>query len=471
MSSLKSPILRGNHYHESSKLVNDASEVVEIIQDRETRNFKLGIGLIVIAILSWVIGLELVNGVLKDDIYQKPLMFACISGSFFALNLIPDVVNFRKALTEPESLNDSALDQTIPLSLREEFILGGQIAIIYLLYNVAALLALQYTSASDETVLTSTTSIFTLIIGSFLKTDTLSVKKIVCVLISFSGVLLVNFSDLKSMNSDDDNKYVPKNPGLGNTLTLLGALMYAFYLTIMKVKVGVTNRRTNERRLFGFVGVFTIIMAPFLLWLAHYLRWEEFVFPPPNNTILYVVLINGLFSYISDFTTILALLLTSPLITSLSLTSSIPITIFIDYAVLYFTETNHQNTKNLTFYIIGICSILLSVVLININSTTENELIDEAIENALTDAIKNDEALSPLLSPIIHSRPPSAYSSPLLLFKRDGLKPSKFNLEGEALVNRNHRELYTVRDDRIMVYGGDNHVYHVKHIDDSPAET
>ena len=45
-----------------------------------------------IALATWIIGLELVNAVLKGDDYEKPWLFAVITGSCFSINLLPDII-------------------------------------------------------------------------------------------------------------------------------------------------------------------------------------------------------------------------------------------------------------------------------------------------------------------------------------------------------------------------------------------
>lgn len=478
---IKSPVLRGDDVALDSQLAEDPSDIVDIIHDSEAKKFRLGVLLIIVAIVTWMIGLELVNIVLKDDTYQKPILFAYITGSCFSLNLIPEVVFFFK----PRPIYESKYDnEPVQLSKREVLVLSFQISVIYLLYNMAALSCLKYTSASNQTVLSSTTSIFTLIIGSYLKIDSFSVRKVICTCVSFIGVLLVNFSQSKSTHTDETNHLVPKNPRLGNFLAICGALMYAFYLIIMKVKCGTGDKTTNERRLFGFVGIFTMIIGIPVLYLADVYGIEEFQFPPPKTSILVLILVNGVFSFISDFVTILALLLTSPLITSLCLTSSVPITIFIDFLVLHLSGGSKSNSPVSTrvMYFTGISSILVSVILINLNSSTENELIEQVIEETLEQSIRNDEVLSPVLSPILSARPHSSsnFGSPLIAFKKDSHKHvTNLSLEGEHLINRNHSNLYTVDADdhqdlnrsNLLVYGGNNHVYHVKHISNLESET
>ena len=68
------------------------------------------------------------------------------------------------------------------------------------------------------------------------------------------GVFMVSFSN----TSGGQGKFQPKNPVLGNTLALGAALMYGFYLLIMKFKCGTGDKTTNERRLFGYVGLITL---------------------------------------------------------------------------------------------------------------------------------------------------------------------------------------------------------------------
>ena len=99
-----------------------------------------------------------------------------------------------------------------------------QIAVIYYSYNVLGMSALKFTSALNQTVMGSTTSMFTLIIGVILKTETFTIKKALCVIGSCLGVFMVSFSN----TSGGQGKFQPKNPVLGNTLALGAALMYGF---------------------------------------------------------------------------------------------------------------------------------------------------------------------------------------------------------------------------------------------------
>ncbi|KAI5959460.1 hypothetical protein KGF57_002098 [Candida theae] len=378
---------------------SDPEQVVDFITQEEKRKYKAGIILLVISIVAWIVGLELVNGVLKSDEYRKPIFFAVITGSCFSFNLLYDLLELtRKPVSDenkPLLIADKQEEQESSiLSAKEVLIIAFQIATIYLFYNIFVMESLRFTSASNQTVIGSLTSVFTLLIGVLIKTERFSKIKVICVAVSCCGVFLVNLSSVGDQNGE--HKYTPKNPKLGNILALGGALFYAFYLLIMKFKCG-GAKTTNERRLFGFVGVMIFLMGVPVLYIADIMDVEKFELPS-NNTILFIVVLNGVLTVVSDYTSILAMLLTSPLVVSLTLTSSIPITIFIDYVVLIYTK-EPINTSSV--YILGILCIFVAVLLVNVNVASENTLIEEIIEDSLESAIHNDELMSPILSPLL----------------------------------------------------------------------
>ncbi|KAG7191995.1 uncharacterized protein KQ657_002602 [Scheffersomyces spartinae] len=511
--------------------------VLEIINDQETKNFRLGVLLIILALATWIGGLELINVVMKGGSFDKPFLISVVTGTCFSLNFLPDVFYYlkRRLWRHPNNktaviggenqlllFKDSTEDpweavvednfkhnQPIELTRFEVLTLALQIALIYYSYNISVMCSLRFTSASNQTVIGSTTSIFTLFIGVGMATDKFSFKKVVCVCVSSVGVFLVNISQSKvggNNNSGDNggNIFQPKNPSLGNFFALIGAFTYAIYLLIMKIKCGTGNKTTNERRLFGWVGVFSFLVGLPMLYIVDKIGLEPFELPPDAAT-GWLIITNGVFSVISDFATICAMLLTSPLVTSLSLTSCIPITIFIDYLIMSITGDGKTNLN--LVYLLGISSILISVILINVNVTSEHELIEDAIEEALEEAIKDDEILSPILSPLLGTSASASSSALTLKSPTEFLKkkfdanrglqfsprfnsitrpqspsPVPFLLSSEEDgTNPNHsKNLYTVENEEVenpdgnrtpdghrpayLVYSGGNHKYHVRQV-------
>ena len=127
---------------------------------------------------------------IEGDDYEKPWLFAVITGSCFSINLLPDII----LLKHWEVFGQTQIEEDLPLlqtkskknedvselTPREVFILAFQIAVIYYSYNVLGMSALKFTSALNQTVMGSTTSMFTLIIGVILKTETFTIKKALC---------------------------------------------------------------------------------------------------------------------------------------------------------------------------------------------------------------------------------------------------------------------------------------------------
>lgn len=508
----------------SSYIAADPSEVISYIQDQEKRNFRLGVVLILVAIITWLLGLELANAVLKGDAFNKPYLMAVITGGGFLLNLVPELVSFlilpfykptketkedvasdsdsfdeesdsdgdpeRNSLTDTVNSVDSsanenygsvddpsfdylekpdAFNEPTQLTRREFLTLSVQVALIYLIYNICIMLSLQYTSASNQTVLGATTSMFTLVIGLVLRVDSFTVKKCFCTCASLAGVLLINYSEAPP--ADPDNKYTPKNPRLGNLLALCGACCYAVYLLVMKMRCGTGQRATNERVLFGVVGLITLALGVPVLWAVDRAGIEPFDLPVGTDGAWIVALAGALFSVASDYITVLAMLLTSPLVASLSLTLAIPIAVFIDYV-------RGAGSGSSTMYGFGLVSILSSVVLINVNLTTaEVELAEDAVEVALEEAIVADEVLSPVLSPLLAAKSPRVrfleqLSPRNLPFSRPSDKNAaptplrevtSLSLAGE-LEEEEDLDLEEASEPAFMVYGGVNHMYQVRQL-------
>lgn len=391
---IRSPLLISKLLHlEEQNFSQNCINSIEIPSKTQARNFRWGLFFIILSIVTGVIGIELVNIVLKGDNYTKPWMFAFITGSCFSSLLFPDVLHTFMSkkyddLSSPElstllsnsnllfdykSLDelvneDQLSDIPIEMTKKEITVLSLQIAIIYYLYNVFVMVCLQFTSASNQAILGTTTSSFTLIIGTFLKIDHFTFKKGLCIIFSTIGILLINLSESNEKGNIESPIFKPKNPILGNALAICGALMYALYLIMMKVKYSIANKTTNKRRLFGFVGLFTFIIGIPILFLIDYFEVEKFEFPPPNKQIIILIIVNGLFSVISDYTAILAMLLTSPFFTSLAFTTSIPITITCDYAISRLYGTTPSSGSTLVYFL-GVISVLISLILLNIRIT------------------------------------------------------------------------------------------------------
>lgn len=371
--------------------LSDPEDVVDAINSVEISNYKLGVLLLIVLISTWIFGLEIINVVLKGDSYRKPWLLAVVTSSCFSLYLIPDAFYFFFPSKPPADLGD---DGRIELTGFQVFSLAAQVALVYFLFCLFGLGSLQFTSASNQTALGSCGSMFTLILCVIVGVETFSVSKFVCVSVSIVGVFLVNFGESAEEGSSGSNAF------LGNMMALLAALMYTTYFLLLRVNCG-DEHKTNERRLFGYVGAICLICGIPLLILVHLLGLEKFELPT-SNYVVFAILTNGVLAIISDYTSVLAMLLTSPLVSQLSFTSAIPITICIDFVTYYYSEDPEARQKDVSFaYVLGILLIFLSVILINLSISSENEHIEQVIHDSLEQAMSRDQTLSPVFSPVL----------------------------------------------------------------------
>ncbi|CCF57542.1 hypothetical protein KAFR_0C05510 [Kazachstania africana CBS 2517] len=387
------------------------------------KRWTLGLIMLAVVILLWVLSSFLINTIFEDNSYRKPFLITYINTAAFIFYLLPTLkkilINYHETgtfsihhqliiaeegenysaisshLEEQASRNLSPESPLIPknasqtihdnnhiltnistqrLSLKETIRLSAQFCILWFLANLATNASLAYTSVASQTILSSTSSFFTLFIGALCQVETLNHSKIVGSIISFGGIILVT-------HSDANHKHVPYKPGpgikdvtspfsgktsmlilFGNFLAIAGALFYGVYSTLLKLQVK-DEDRINMKIFFGFVGLFTLIFLWPSIILLHFLNIETFEIPR-DPRILCIVGLNCIITFISDFCWAKAMLLTSPLTVTVGLSITIPVAMFGDFIFKH---------KSMPFlYLIGASLILGSFYLINKSSGEDN---------------------------------------------------------------------------------------------------
>lgn len=160
------------------------------------------------------------------------------------------------------------------LGFRETAILSFEFCILWFLANYLSSACLQYTSVASVTILTSTSSVWTLVFGAIFGVETFSMRKLFGVLASLTGVALISMIDLSGKSDENRGSFPHKTPGqiaLGDTMAFMSAVLYGIYVTVMKRRVG-NEDKVNMQLFFGLVGVFNLS----LLWpLFFVLHWTE----------------------------------------------------------------------------------------------------------------------------------------------------------------------------------------------------
>ncbi|ODQ67632.1 hypothetical protein NADFUDRAFT_69425 [Nadsonia fulvescens var. elongata DSM 6958] len=371
--------------------VTGPSESICSIKEKNRRVRRWGIGLLFLGlvVLGWVMSGYLVNTLFEGGKYRKPYLVTYINTGMFSFYLIPTIYNYGKkqlGLIKKTELNISDIPvpdyEPVPsnasttkieneFTTKELAILSSQFCILWFLSNFFTNSSLAFTNVSSATILSCTSSFFTLIIGAICKVEQFTMAKFLVLCLSLIGIILLTKADKSSIRAFSmlfpihaTTPLTEENwPVIGNLMALGGALFYGIYTTLLKLKVG-DESRINIRMFLGFVGVFNIVLHAPVLVLFHYTGVEKFSMPPDSETWL-VLFINALSTLISDFLWVLAMLMTSPLVVTVGLGATIPLTMAGD--VLF---KHHVSSFNYFFGAFLVCISFLFV-----NQYDENEEI------------------------------------------------------------------------------------------------
>ncbi|KAL4222577.1 hypothetical protein ACF0H5_018616 [Mactra antiquata] len=209
-------------------------------------------------------------------------------------------------------------------SIKQVAKMAFMFSIIWFFANYSYQIALYDTEVGVVNVLSSTSSLFTLICAAIYPgsaADRFSLSKLVAVLVSISGVVMVSVSDLKFEDQ------IPT----GALWALSSAILYAVYL------VGLRRKVDHEDKLdiplfFGFVGLFTGLLLWPGFFILHYCKIETFQWPDGEQ--LLFILINGLVgTVLSEFLWLWGCFLTSSLIATSALSLVTPLSMIADVVI------------------------------------------------------------------------------------------------------------------------------------------
>ena len=171
------------------------------------------------------------------------------------------------------------------LTVRETAFLSLEFCLLWFIANYFVAACLTYTSVASSTILTSTSSIWTLIFGALIRVERFSLKKLVGVLASLAGIILISSVDLSGDNDDNRGSFPHKSQqqiAIGDSMAFFSAVMYGVYTVVMKKRIG-NEDRVNMPLFFGMVGMFNVVF----LWpgflVLHFTGVETFELPPTGK--------------------------------------------------------------------------------------------------------------------------------------------------------------------------------------------
>ncbi|CAI7615314.1 unnamed protein product [Penicillium crustosum] len=369
----------------------------------------LGIILLLVVVVLWTTSNFLGSTIFADKTYPKPFFVTYTNTSMFMMPLllivarrtwglwrlgklaqITSVKSFLNHLDshdpkdEEESMLRSGSDEedggrfsrerqdpaSGKLGLKATAKLSIQFCLLWA--NYFAMGCLQFTTVGSTTILTSTSGVWTMVFGALLRVEKFTMRKFMGVMASLIGIILISRVDLSKPDTGDatdggEGSFPHKSSGeiaLGDAMAAFSAILYGLYTVVMKKQVG-DESRVNMPLFFGLVGFFNIIFLWPGFFIMHWTGLEPFSLPETSR-VWSIILTNAFASFVSDIAWAYAMLLTTPLIVTVGLSMTIPLSL-IGQMVL-------QSQYSSPMYWVGAAIVFLSFLVVQHESKPQDDL-------------------------------------------------------------------------------------------------
>jgi solute carrier family 35, member F5 len=250
-----------------------------------------------------------------------------------------DEGNLASGRAEPLKRTHLALVPTATLAFK--------FCLLWFFANYFAMACLKYTTVASTTILTSTSSVWTLLIGALTRTEKFTWRKLAGVLASLFGIILISKIDIgnASDSASPDTTTTPADPALfarapssfpskttrelalGDTLALISAILYGLYTVMLKqTTISASPLELNMPLFFGLVGAWNIFLLLPFFPILHYTGIEPFALPSTAR-IWWILVLNSVSALASDLAWAYAMVLTSPLVVTVGLSLTIPLSL------------------------------------------------------------------------------------------------------------------------------------------------
>eukprot|EP00963_Diacronema_lutheri_P002894 scaffold227_cov394-Pavlova_lutheri.AAC.2 len=200
--------------------------------------------------------------------------------------------------------------------------------------------SLMSTSIGSNTILSSSSNMFTFLLAVLLIGEAFTVTKLASISTVIVGIIAVSVADSGPTRADGGNSMV------GDALCLLSALCYGLFTVVLRKELG-NDERVSMTFFFGCVGLFNLtFFLPVVL--VYSLYHPEFFYITSSDFGL--CLIKGLFdNVLSDYLWARAVLLLGPTLATVGLSLEVPMAIVAEFVVGHAPWAGHFGRTVLTF--------------------------------------------------------------------------------------------------------------------------